>query len=165
MKRIDFIIYIYIYIYSHPQTDSFVVSQLFSMTRHAECLKLESKSSWLYDSRIPYPWPIVILSAREEHVFIFIYVINFRSGQFMRRTLNLRICCSWQFPMKEVNPQGEHTYCHLQTDCFPISPIIRVARHARYFKLGSKLYVSRISYTYIYIYIYGKGCKTFNVVI
>ena len=27
--------YIYIYIYSHPQTDSFVVSQLFSVARHA----------------------------------------------------------------------------------------------------------------------------------
>ena len=32
-------IYIYIYIDSHPQTDCFVVSQLFSVARHVERLK------------------------------------------------------------------------------------------------------------------------------
>ena len=36
-------IYIYIYIYCHPQSDSFVVSQLFSVARHAGRLKLGSK--------------------------------------------------------------------------------------------------------------------------
>ena len=40
-------IYIYIYIYSHPQTDCFVVSQLFSVARHAERLKLGSKPTQL----------------------------------------------------------------------------------------------------------------------
>ena len=36
-------IYIYIYIYSHPQTDCFVVSQLFRVARHVGCSKLGSK--------------------------------------------------------------------------------------------------------------------------
>ena len=31
------------YIYSHPQTDCFVVLQLFSVARHMGCLKLGSK--------------------------------------------------------------------------------------------------------------------------
>ena len=41
-------IYVYIYIYSHPQTDCFVISQLFSVTGHVECLKLGSKPTQLY---------------------------------------------------------------------------------------------------------------------
>ena len=38
-------IYIYINIYCHPQTDCFVVSQLFSVARHVGRLKLGSKSA------------------------------------------------------------------------------------------------------------------------
>ena len=41
-------IYIYIYIYCHPQTDRFVVSQLFSVARQVGYLKLGSKPSQLY---------------------------------------------------------------------------------------------------------------------
>ena len=47
-------VYIYIYIYrerereSHPLTDCFIVSQLFSVARHTGCFKLESKSAYLY---------------------------------------------------------------------------------------------------------------------
>ena len=40
--------YIYIYIFSHPQTDCFVVSQLFSVARHVGRLKLGSKPSQHY---------------------------------------------------------------------------------------------------------------------
>ena len=39
---------LYIYIYSHPQTDCFVVSQLFGVARHIRRLKLESKPTQLY---------------------------------------------------------------------------------------------------------------------
>ena len=41
-------IYIYIYIYSHPQTDCFVLSELFSVARHAGHLKPGSKPIQLY---------------------------------------------------------------------------------------------------------------------
>ena len=40
-------IYIYIYIYCLPQTDCFVVSQLFSVARQATFPKLGSKPGWL----------------------------------------------------------------------------------------------------------------------
>ena len=41
-------IYIYIYTYCHPQTDCFVLSELFSVTRDAERSKPGSKSVQLY---------------------------------------------------------------------------------------------------------------------
>ena len=41
-------IYIYIYIYYHPQTNCFVVSQLFSVARHVGCSKLGWKPAQLY---------------------------------------------------------------------------------------------------------------------
>ena len=41
-------IYIYIYIYSHPQTDCFVLSELFSVARHAGRSKPGSKPVQLY---------------------------------------------------------------------------------------------------------------------
>ena len=41
-------IYIYIYICSHPQTDCFVVSQLFYVARHVGHFKLGSKPARLY---------------------------------------------------------------------------------------------------------------------
>ena len=40
---------IYIYIYRNPQTDCFVLSELFSVARHAGRSKLESKPVQLYD--------------------------------------------------------------------------------------------------------------------
>ena len=41
--------HIYIYIYSHPQTDCFVLSELFSVARHGGRSKTESKPVQLYD--------------------------------------------------------------------------------------------------------------------
>ena len=41
-------LYIYIYIYCHPQTDCFIISQLFSAARHAGHFKLGSKLAQLY---------------------------------------------------------------------------------------------------------------------
>ena len=40
--------YIYIYIYCHPQTDCFVLSELFSVARHAGRSKPGSKPIQLY---------------------------------------------------------------------------------------------------------------------
>ena len=53
----------YIYIYCHPQTDSFVVSQLFSVARHVGRLKLGSKPAQLY-VRVS----IIPLSEQANHV-------------------------------------------------------------------------------------------------
>ena len=36
------------HIYCHPQTDCFIVSQLFSVARHVRYLTLRSKPGWLY---------------------------------------------------------------------------------------------------------------------
>ena len=41
-------IYIYMYIYCQPQTDCFIVLQLFSVARHIEHLKLGLKPAQLY---------------------------------------------------------------------------------------------------------------------
>ena len=45
---LDFFLGLYIYIYSHPQTDCFVLSELFSVARHAVCSKPGSKPVQLY---------------------------------------------------------------------------------------------------------------------
>ena len=57
------LLYIYIYIYSHPQTDCFIVSQLFSVAMHVGCLKLGSKPTWLY-----VRLSITLLSQQVNHV-------------------------------------------------------------------------------------------------
>ena len=75
-------IYIYIYILCHPQTDCFVVSQLFSMARHARGFKLGSKPGWLYVSQISYLRAIIILSI-SEGIFlkiIFTYTLSATRG-------------------------------------------------------------------------------------
>ena len=48
MSNLYICIYIYIYIYCHPQTDCFVVSQLFSVARRVGRLKLGSKPAQRY---------------------------------------------------------------------------------------------------------------------
>ena len=44
---------------------------------------------------------------------------------------------------RELNPTGvgEHIYCHLQTECFVVSQHFSVARHAKFPKLGSKVFI------------------------
>ena len=49
--------------YCHPQTDSFVVLQLFSVARHVGCLKLGSKPTQLY-----VRLTIIPLSQQVNHV-------------------------------------------------------------------------------------------------
>ena len=45
---IRFIVHLYIYIYCHPQTDCFVISELFSVARHVRRSKPGSKPIQLY---------------------------------------------------------------------------------------------------------------------
>ena len=84
-------IYIYIYIYSHPQTESFVVSEFISVARCGRCFKLGLKPSWYYASWISYHTAIDNLSISKGvlHIYIifplFIYALNsYQRGQFVR---------------------------------------------------------------------------------
>ena len=95
-EAIRLILYIYIYIYCHPQTDCFVVSQLFNVARHVGRLKLGSKTAQLY-----VRLSIIPLSPQANHVssgIIRYYVVTFsclhfcftgyQSAQFIRRALH-----------------------------------------------------------------------------
>ena len=48
------LIYMCVCVYSHPHTDCFVVSQLFSVARHVECLKLGLKPAQLSLDLVSY---------------------------------------------------------------------------------------------------------------
>ena len=94
-------IYIYIYIYCHPQTDCFIVLQLFSVARHVGRLKLGSKPAQLYLRLSIRP-----LSQQTYHVnlgnykvlcsnisssvrlFTFLYLTGCQSARFVRRALH-----------------------------------------------------------------------------
>ena len=89
-------IYIYIYIHCHPQTDCFIISQLFSMTRLAGRFKLRSKPIELY-ARLCI-LPLSHLGDLSQHgnynpfcisfrLFTF-GAIGFRSAQFVQRALH-----------------------------------------------------------------------------
>ena len=112
--------HIYIYIYILSSTDSFVVSQLFNVARHARCFK---QGSNLNISLISYR-VIVILSVREENLYAYIYIYIciyayiYRSTQFMRIALHL------------------HTHTHIyiyivihRQICFVLSELISVVWH------------------------------------
>ena len=64
-------IYIYIYIYCHPQTDCFVLSELFSVARHVGRLKLGSKPIQLYVYIYTPSHFIYIFLACEFSLFVF----------------------------------------------------------------------------------------------
>ena len=138
-------IYIYIYIYCYPQTECFVVSQLFSVARHARCFKQGSKPAWLYATWISYR--VVSVS---EGIFTFTFTNILTTFAVVNSWEQLCIYAKWQpvIPRSSAQPLvkgGGHIYCHPQTEYFIVSQHFRVTRHARCFKLGSKptwLYVS-----------------------
>ena len=136
-----------IYIYCHPKTDCFVISQLFSMARDARFSKLGSKPGQLY-----VRLSIIPLSQQANHVSsgiirhyvvafvcLLFYLTGYQSAQFIRRALYYAsgrrkfLCQSAQPPWRE-----DRIYCHPRTDCFVVSQLISVARHAGRFKQGSK---------------------------
>ena len=86
-------IYIYIYIYIYPQTNCFVVSQVFSVARLARCFKLGLKPSWLYINQISYPRAIIILSVSKGIFYIYnfyIYTVSYWSAPCSHIKWNLQ---------------------------------------------------------------------------
>ena len=93
-------IYIYIYIYSHPQTDCFILSELFSVVKHVGRSKLGSKPIQLYVRLNPrqlgqqayHGWLGKLLrylySNSSSRLFTFVYPIGYQSAQFFRRALH-----------------------------------------------------------------------------
>ena len=69
-------IYIYIYIYCHPQTDCFVVSQLFSVVRHIGCFKLGLKPAQLYIrlSIIPLSHQLIYISSGIIRHYVVVFI-------------------------------------------------------------------------------------------
>ena len=70
---------IYIYIYCHPQTDCFVVSQLFSVARHVGCLKLGLKPAQLYVRLIPLCQQVNHVSSgiKRQYIYACMHTVAF----------------------------------------------------------------------------------------
>ena len=94
-------IYIYIYIYYHPQTDCFILSELFSVARHAGRSKPGSKPIQLYvrlslrslGQQAYHVWQRELLrylysNSSSIRLFTFLYPIGYQSAQFFRRALH-----------------------------------------------------------------------------
>ena len=94
------LLYIYIYIYCHPQTDCFVVSELFSVARHVGRLKLGSKPAHIYVRLSIRPlgqqayhvglgnYKVLCSSSCSVRLFTFSYLTGYQSAQFVRRALH-----------------------------------------------------------------------------
>ena len=108
---------LYIYIYN-PQTDCFVVSQFFSMTRHTTCFKLGLKPGWLYISQISYPRAIIILSISEGIFSAYILTYTLLTTRVLNSWAEL---CIYTYVAASNSPLEcsinwrEHIYCHPQT--------------------------------------------------
>ena len=66
----------YVHIYCHPQTDCFVVSQLFSVARHAGRFKLGSKPAQLYVrlSILQLSHQVTYVSSGYIYIYVYIYI-------------------------------------------------------------------------------------------
>ena len=95
-----YIYIIYIYIYCHPQTDCFVLSELFSVARLVGHSKTGSKPIQLYvrlslgplGQQAYHVWLRESLrylcSNSSSRLFTFLYPIGYQSAQFFRRDLH-----------------------------------------------------------------------------
>ena len=131
------------HIYCHPQTDCFVVSQLFSVARHLRCLKLGSKPAQLY-----VRLSIMLHSQHVNHVSSgVIKHSSFRLFTFLAlldtRVLNSfeELCVMWVAVVNSfarvLNTSGG-AYILSFTDCLAVSQLISVDRQIGRLKLGSK---------------------------
>ena len=122
-------IYIYIYyiIYIVPQTDFFVVSQLFNVARHVGRIKLGSKPAQLY-----VRLSIIIISS--VRLFTFYTLPDARVLNSLEEHCILRAAAENSFA-RLLNPHGGAYIIVMHRH---VSQIFSVARHVGHLKLGSK---------------------------
>ena len=103
--------YIYIYVWCYPQSDCFIVSQLFCVAWYARGFKLELKPGWLYVSWISYPKATMPLRVSEGIFCIYIHLDIHLSAT---RVLNsLEQLCIYAYmitsnsPLKCLTHRGE----------------------------------------------------------
>ena len=125
--------YIHIYIYSHPQTDCFILSELFSVARHAGRSKPGSKPVQLYARLCYRPLGhqadhvgkgnfkvfLFLETAAAAFVYIFLYPIGYQSAQFFRRASHYSNG-GRQFLRQRVQPPWGSIYMYIYI--FPILP-------------------------------------------
>ena len=147
-------IYIYIYIVIHRQTVSFYQNSSVwldthvarsSVARHARRSKPGSKPVQLYlrplghqaDHREFFKYLFSNSSSSLHFVYIF---IPYRLPECSILSKSFALCERRPtIPSPDGStPMGERIYCHPQTDCFVLSELFSVARHARCSKPGSK---------------------------
>ena len=79
-KSCSYITHTHTHIYILWSTDSFVVSQLFSVARPTWCFKLGLKPAWFYVNWTSHPWAIIILEVSEGiflSISFYIYIIGY----------------------------------------------------------------------------------------
>ena len=130
-------------------TDSFVVSQLISMARHAKCFKLGSKTGWLYASQIPYHRDIDNLSVSVLIVTcIYIYYLHIRlngywGAQFIRKALHY----AW------VTTANSSRECSTLGGRSSFFKFLHCWRFKKDFCSTLLKFIKQAIYIYIYIYI------------
>ena len=155
------------YIYSRPQKDCFIVSQLFSVARHARCFKFESKPAQLYVrlSILPLSYKATYVSSGIIMHYVLAFIcLNFcatgyQSAQFVRRALHYASGSRWFLRQSAQPPGGERIYCHLQTVCFVASQIHIFGLHFFVEAYLIKLY--RQFYVYIFVFIFRVAVSIF----
>ena len=161
-------IHTHTYIYCHPQTDCFIVSQLFSVARHVGCLKLESKPTQLYvrlsirplGQRAYHIGKIIIryyVATAAAAAFVCLHFIPYRIPECSIRSKSFALCERQpKIPLPECStPMEECIYCHPQIDCFIVSQLFSVARNIGHLKLGLKpaLFIIKGFQTIVFIFI------------
>ena len=132
-------IYFHIYIYSHPLTDCFAVSQLFSVARHVRCLKLGSKPAPLYVRLNIRPLGqqayhvglgnyevLCSNSSSSVRLFTFLYLIGNQSAQFVQRALRYASGSRKLLRQSAQLPWvGEHIYYQIALTAWSSKTLLR----------------------------------------
>ena len=133
-------------IYSHPQTDCFVVSQLFSVARHVGCLKLGLRPAQLYIRLSIRPLGqqayhvglgnykvLCCNSSSSVRLFTFYTLPDTRVLSSFEELCIMRVAAENSFT-RVLNPHVG-AYILSSTDSFIVSQLFSVTRHVGRLKL------------------------------